>query len=115
MGLKGSIMPNAARQTDISLNPADAHGCNGCPHAVSGPALTGSGDVIVAGSPQLRGTGVDNGMHAACCGPNVWFTLQGSGTVMVNDQPAVRMGDMTTHCGGVGTIISGAGNVIIGG
>ena len=108
-------MPNAARQTDISLNPADAHGCLACPHPVSGPAVTGSADVIVAGSPQLRGSGVDNGVHAACCGPNVWFTLQGSGTVMVNDQPAVRMGDTTTHCGGVGSIISGAGNVIIGG
>ena len=115
MGFKGSNMPSAARQTDISLNPADAHGCTACPHPVSGPALTGSGDVMVAGLPQLRATGVDNGMHAACCGPNVWFTLQGSGTVMVNDMPAVRMGDMTTHCGGVGTIISGAGNVIIGG
>jgi uncharacterized Zn-binding protein involved in type VI secretion len=45
----------------------------------------------------------------------MWTTLQGSATVTVNDQPAVRMGDITTHCGGVGSIITGAGNVIIGG
>lgn len=108
-------MPSAARQTDISMNPADAHGCLVCPHPVSGPAMTGSPDVLVAGAPQLRGSGMDQGVHAACCGPNMWTTLQGSATVTVNDQPAVRMGDITTHCGGVGSIITGAGNVIIGG
>ena len=46
-------MPNACRQTDISLNPADAHGCNGCPHTVSGPALTGSGDVSIEGRASM--------------------------------------------------------------
>jgi uncharacterized Zn-binding protein involved in type VI secretion len=45
----------------------------------------------------------------------MWSTMQGSATVFVNDQPAVRMGDMTVHCGGVGSIITGAGTVIIGG
>jgi uncharacterized Zn-binding protein involved in type VI secretion len=108
-------MPAAARQGDISMNPADAHGCLICPHSVSGPATTGSGDVMVAGSPQLRASGMDQGVHAACCGPNTWMTLQGSSTVFVNDQPAVRLGDTTTHCGGVGSVITGADNVIIGG
>ncbi len=108
-------MPSAARTNDISLNPADAHGCLGCPHTVSGPAVTGSVNVVVEGSPQLRGSGMDTGVHAACCGPNMWSTMQGSATVFVNDQPAVRMGDMTVHCGGVGSIITGAGTVIIGG
>ena len=108
-------MPSAARQDDISLNPADAHGCLVCPHSVSGPAVTGSEDVIVAGSPQLRATARDQGVHAACCGPNTWVTLQGSSTVFVNDIPAVRLGDATTHCGGIGSIITGASNVIIGG
>jgi uncharacterized Zn-binding protein involved in type VI secretion len=108
-------MPPAARQNDISMNPADAHGCNGCPHGVSGPAVTGSANVIVAGSPQLRATGADQGVHAACCGPNSWVTTQGSGTVLVNDLPAVRLGDMTTHCGGIGSMITGAANVAIGG
>ncbi len=97
------------------MNPADAHGCLVCPHSVSGPATTGSSDVMVAGSPQLRASGMDQGVHAACCGPNTWMTLQGSSTVFVNDQPAVRLGDTTTHCGGVGSVITGADNVIIGG
>jgi uncharacterized Zn-binding protein involved in type VI secretion len=43
------------------------------------------------------------------------MTVQGSGTVFVNDIPAVRLGDTTQHCGGVGSIISGSPNVIIGG
>ncbi len=108
-------MPAAARQTDISMNPADSHGCLVCPHSVSGPAVTGSADVIVEGQPQLRASGRDRGVHAACCGPNSWATLQGSSSVFVNDIPAVRLGDATKHCGGVGSIITGAGSVTIGG
>jgi len=108
-------MPAAARQTDISMNPADSHGCLGCPHGVSGPAVTGSTNVIIEGQPQLRAAGMDRGVHAACCGPNSWSTLQGSSTVFVNDIPAVRLGDTTKHCGGVGSIITGAGSVTIGG
>ncbi len=108
-------MPEAARKTDISMNPADAHGCLVCPHSVSGPATTGSDDVLVVGEPLLRASGADVGVHAACCGPNSWVTMAGSGTVTVNDLPVVRLGDVTTHCGGAGTIITGASSVIIGG
>jgi len=108
-------MPAAARRKDISMNPADAHGCLVCPHSVSGPAITGSNDVFVAGQAQLRASGADQGVHGACCGPNSWVTMQGSGTVYVNDLPAVRLGDATKHCGGVGSIITGADTVIIGG
>jgi len=108
-------MPNACRQTDISLNPADAHGCNGCPHTVSGPALTGSGDVSIEGLPALRAQGMDQGVHAACCGPNSWVTMQGSGTVYINDLPVVRLGDTTVHCGGVGAMMSSCGTVNVGG
>ena len=108
-------MPAAARQTDISMNPSDSHGCLVCPHSVQGPAMTGSADVIVEGNPQLRASGADQGVHSACCGANSWVTTQGSGTVFVNDLPAVRLGDMTTHCGGVGAMITGSSNVNIGG
>ena len=108
-------MPPAARMTDISLNPADAHGSTCCAHPVQGPAITGSSNVIVGGQPLLRAAGADQGVHSACCGPNTWMTVQGSGTVFVNDIPAVRLGDTTQHCGGVGSIISGSPNVIIGG
>lgn len=108
-------MPLAARRTDISMNPADSHGNICCAHSVQGPAKTGSTNVFVGGQPQLRARGSDSGVHAGCCGPNTWVTLQGSKTVTVNDLPAVRVGDQTTHCGGPGSIITGAKNVIIGG
>ncbi len=108
-------MPLACRMNDISMNPADAHGCNGCPHTASGPALTGSSNCVVEGQPVLRASGNDSGVHAACCGPNSWVTMQGSSSVFVNDLPVVRMGDSTVHCGGVGTMISSCGTVNVGG
>ena len=108
-------MPAAARQKDISKNPSDSHGCLVCPHSVSGPAVSGSENVVVAGNPQLRANGADNGTHSSCCGSNTWVTMAGSKTVFVNDLPAVRLGDSTQHCGGTGAIVTGADNVIIGG
>jgi uncharacterized Zn-binding protein involved in type VI secretion len=108
-------MSTACRQSDMSMNPADAHGCNGCPHCVSGPAMSGSGNVMIEGMPALRAQGVDMGVHAACCGPNSWVTMQGSATVYINDMPVVRLGDMTVHCGGVGSMISSCATVNVGG
>ena len=95
-------MPLAARQTDISMCPSDSHGNLCCSH-------------IVAGQPLLRANGTDNGVHSSCCGANTWVTMQGSSTVTVNDMPVVRLGDTTTHCGGTGSIITGASNVNVGG
>jgi hypothetical protein len=57
----------------------------------------------------------DPGIHAACCGQNTWSAVQGSATVFINGKPAVRQGDQTKHCGGIGKIIEGSPNVIIGG
>ena len=59
--------------------------------------------------------GGDNGIHAVCCGPNTWNAVKGSGTVMINGKPAHRMGDTDQHCGGVGQMIEGSADVIIGG
>ena len=108
-------MPLACRMNDIYMNPADAHGCLACPHGVKGPAVTGSSDTNVEGQALLRASGTDGGVHAACCGPNTWATMQGSGTVYVNDIPVVRLGDTTVHCGGVGAMISSCGTVNVGG
>ena len=108
-------MPLAARQTDISMCPSDSHGNLCCSHSVKGPATTGSANVIVAGQPLLRANGTDNGVHSSCCGANTWVTMQGSSTVTVNDMPVVRLGDTTTHCGGTGSIITGASTVNVGG
>lgn len=106
-------MPPQARLGDKANCPADAHGCPACPHPVTGPAIQGSPDVVVNGRPAVR-VG-DQGIHAACCGPNMWKAAAGSGTVFVNNIAAHRLGDQTTHCGGSGTMIEGSDNVMTGG
>lgn len=106
-------MPPQGRLGDIGKNPADAHGCPACPHSVAGPAVDGSGDVLTNGRRSLR-VG-DPGIHKACCGPNIWVAASGSGTVLINGRPAHRKTDMTAHCGGVGKLDTGSGDVITGG
>jgi len=63
--------------------------------------------------PALRKD--DTGTHSSCCGPNMWTAAAGSATVFINDRPAYRMGDMSQHCGGVGKLIEGSSDVIVGG
>ncbi|HEY0482364.1 MAG TPA: PAAR domain-containing protein [Kofleriaceae bacterium] len=88
----------------------DAHGCPTCPHSdVTGPAISGSPSVNVNGLPALR-IG-DMGIHAACCGTNMWTPIEASARVIVNGQRLVRKGDKTQHCGGTGEMISASGNV----
>lgn len=106
-------MPPQGRVGDNAFNPADVHGCPACPHPVTGPGQSGSPDTLVNSMQALR-VG-DPGKHAACCGPNMWNAAAGSGTVFINNIPAHRLGDMTTHCGGVGNLIVGSPNVIVGG
>lgn len=69
--------------------------------------------MLVNGRPALR-VG-DNGMHAACCGPNSWVASAGSGSVLINGKPAHRLGDKDTHCGGSGQMIEGSTDVMVGG
>jgi uncharacterized Zn-binding protein involved in type VI secretion len=100
------------RLGDQAQNPADAHGCPGCPHPVTGPAIGGSPDVNVNGLPALRKD--DPGVHAACCGPNTWNALGCSGSVYINGKGAHRLSDATQHCGGIGQLIDGSPNVFTG-
>jgi uncharacterized Zn-binding protein involved in type VI secretion len=107
-------MPPAGRLGDKAQGLADAHGCPACPHLfVIGPAITGCPTVFINNMPALR-VG-DQGIHAACCGPNVWVAAMGSTTVFIGGMPAHRFGDMTAHCGGVGYLVEGSPDVIIGG
>jgi len=106
-------MPPMGRLGDKSQAPADVHGCPACPHPVIGPAVMGSPDVMVNKRPALR-VG-DKGIHMACCGPNTWTAAMGSATVLINNKAAHRMGDTDTHCGGVGMLIEGSPDVIVGG
>ncbi len=105
-------MPGVGRLGDKSNAPVDAHGCPACPHPVTGPAVTGSANVLVNSRPALR-LG-DKGVHAACCGPNMWTAISGSATVMINGKPAHRMGDQDQHCGGPGQLIEGSTDVMAG-
>ena len=106
-------MPGQGRVGDPAMVPADAHGCVSCPHPGVGPAVSGSGNVMVNHLPALR-VG-DEGVHAACCGSNKWEAQKGSSTVFINGKAAYRMGDMSKHCGGVGQLKSGSPTVIVGG
>lgn len=106
-------MPPQGRLGDKSQAPVDAHGCPACPHPVIGPAVTGSPNVLVNFRPALRMT--DQGIHVACCGPNMWVATKGSGTVLINNLGAHRMGDQDQHCGGIGQLIEGSTDVLVGG
>lgn len=100
------------RLGDCSKVNSDAHGCPACPHTCIGPAILGSPNVNVNGLPALR---VDDvGMHAACCGPNMWRATRGSSVVYINMKPAHRKDDDDAHCGGSGKMIQGSSNVFVG-
>ena len=108
-------MAGAARVGDNSQTEHDAHGCPGCPHPAVGPAIIGSPDVFINSKPAIRQIADVSGTHAACCGPNMWWTDAGSTTVLINGKKAVRKGDATQHCGGAGKMIEGSPDVIVGG
>ncbi len=106
-------MPEAGRLGDLSQVNSDAHGCPGCPHPGTGPAIIGSPNVNIDKMPALRMD--DTGVHAACCGPNLWRATAGSGTVFINGKKAHRKGDADQHCGGNGKLVTGSSTVFIGG
>ncbi|EKS6740454.1 PAAR domain-containing protein [Enterobacter ludwigii] len=73
-----------------------------------GAVVSGSGNVSINGIPASAA-----GLSAAACvfhGGTV--VASGSGTVTINGCPAARIGDVT-GCGSA--IVSGSGNVLIGG
>jgi len=106
-------MPGQGRLGDKANVPLDTHGCPACPHpAAIGPAIQGSPDVNVNRRPALRVD--DPGVHAACCGTNTWTATQGSMTVFINGKGAHRIGDQNRHCGGIGQLVEGSPNVIVG-
>jgi uncharacterized Zn-binding protein involved in type VI secretion len=90
-----------ARLSDTSVVPADAHGCPACPHPGVGPIISASGtNVFLAGKPVA--TVGDNGVHAACCGPNTFVIKTGDARVLINGKPAAWQHSEVTHCGGAG-------------
>ena len=106
-------MPAQGRLGDKSEVPNDSHGCPGCPHTCIGPAIVGSPNVNVNSMPALRVD--DTGVHSSCCGSDTWIAQAGSSTVFINNKAAHRLGDAVKHCGGMGKLIQGSPNVIVGG
>ncbi len=95
----------AARVTDMHTCPMATPGTPPVPH-VGGPILPScSINVITGGLPQARVTDM-----CLCVGPPD-VIIKGSASVLVNNLPAARMGDSTTH-GGV--IVTGLPSVLIG-
>jgi len=102
----------ATRLSDASHVEADSHGCKHCAHAAAGPAVSGSSNVLINNRPAVRIK--DSGKHASCCGANSWVALTGAPCVLVNGRSIHRVGDLDQHCGGIGRMVGGSPNVLVG-
>ncbi|HBH7051523.1 TPA: PAAR domain-containing protein [Morganella morganii] len=97
-------MKPAARSGDMHLCPAQTPPVP-VPH-VGGPVLPAPATVLIGGLPAAT-----LGQLCLCIGvPDSIIT--GSMTVLINNKPAARLGDSTTHGG---TVITGLPSVLIGG
>lgn len=96
----------AARLTDMHTCPMQTPATPPVPH-VGGPIISpGAPTVIIGGMPSAT-----LGSMCTCVGPPDTVVM-GSGTVLLSNKPAARLGDSTAH-GGV--IVAGAMTVLIGG
>ena len=103
-------MPEQCREGDFSLTWTEVEKIL---PACFGPAIKGSPTMMVDGKPALRVP--DEGVHFLCTSSNQWRAVEGSATVLIDGMPAVRKGDQTLHCGGLGKMITGSSNCLIGG
>lgn len=93
-------MPQAARTTDMT-----AHGTPLSP----GP---GSSNVLIGGLPAWRATVDTHSCPLPYHGGGV--VVVGSLTVLINDMPAARVGDVVVEALGPNAIVLGCPTVIIG-
>ena len=103
---KVSTVPSSlyAHIGSMALCPSDAHGCIACAHTVTGPVITGNGNVLIDGMPvACEG---DRGVHAGCCGGNSFVITGGDPEVLINGKKVAKIGSSTQHCGGNGHIVS---------
>ncbi|MDR0474572.1 MAG: PAAR domain-containing protein [Treponema sp.] len=104
-------MPGVARLNDQHSGICD-HGAPCCPHNVSGPIVSGSGNTFANGRPAARlGDSVTH--NCPHCGTG--YISSASGTVIVNGKGVARLGDAVTYPGGSGNIVSASGNDFAGG
>ncbi len=98
-------MQPAARMTDMHLCPMQTPAPIPIPH-VGGPILPLPSTVLIGSIPAAT-----VGQMCLCVGvPDT--IVKGSMTVLINQKPAARMGDLTGHGG---SIIMGLPTVLIGG
>ena len=76
------------------------------------PIIVGSGDVFCNGRPAAREGDMLLLHMAPKCPPHPRAIKKGSSSVFVNGKPLARVGD-PVDCGG--SIITGAGDVLVGG
>jgi uncharacterized Zn-binding protein involved in type VI secretion len=91
----------------MALPASRQFGSTACPSHGCGNICIGAPTVHVNSRPQVRG-----GDRVICRCASGDFVVTGSGTVIVNGKPAVRLSDVTFHAG---SVIDGAPNVVIGG
>lgn len=104
--MRSSIIPPAARITDMHACPMVTPGLPPIPH-VGGPIVGPGVPTVLIGSLPASVVG-DN---CVCVGPPD-VTVKGSATVMIGGRPAVRVGDTTAHGG---SVVMGMPTVIVGG
>jgi uncharacterized Zn-binding protein involved in type VI secretion len=82
-----------------------------CGPSGSGPAVTGSSNILINGRGALR-VG-DIGVTPSCCESRQWSAEGGAPSVLFNGRRAHRRGDGVAH-EAVGRLIFGSSNVVIG-
>jgi uncharacterized Zn-binding protein involved in type VI secretion len=102
-------MPAAARVGDMTSH--------GTPLTPLVPGVMGSPNVLIGGQPAWRVTDVHVCPQVSVLVPHVGGAVQkGSTTVLINNRPAARQGDVITEGGGgPNAIAMGLLNVQIGG
>ncbi len=96
-------MPPAARVGDLT-----SHG------SPLSPGL-GSSNVLIGGQPAWRATSDVHSCPLSTPNPHVGgVVMMGSTTVLINNLPAARVGDIISEAGPPNTIVNGCLTVIIG-
>jgi uncharacterized Zn-binding protein involved in type VI secretion len=83
-----------------------------CDHHNKSTSLTGSANVLINNRSALR-IG-DRGRPMDCGNTSHWRASEGANRVLINGRAAHRSGDETRHCCGLGYLIDGSLNVLIG-
>ena len=104
----------AGKPAATVINPAMCQfDCHKHVFYAGGPIKIGSKKCMVGNAFVVRMG--DKDFHTFRCeGSNRFSAMNGSPTVLVDNKPVCRMGDLTLHCGGIGKFLTGIPTVLIG-